>query len=48
VLGVTSDASEGEIRVAYRERLMEVHPDHGGSEEELSRVREAKEVMLDE
>jgi len=47
VLGVTSDASEGEIRVAYRERLMEVHPDHGGSEEELSCVREAKEVMLD-
>ncbi len=48
VLGIPADASEEGVRVAYRERLMEVHPDHGGIEEKLSRVREAKEVMFDE
>jgi hypothetical protein len=41
VLGLSSDASEAAVRRAYRERVKEVHPDHGGDEAEFRRVREA-------
>jgi hypothetical protein len=41
VLGVSVDASESELRRAYRERVKEAHPDHGGDEDEFRRVREA-------
>ncbi|ELZ39614.1 hypothetical protein [Halorubrum tebenquichense] len=46
VLGVDVYASEAEVIEAYHERVKEAHPDHGGSEEELYRVRDAKEEML--
>lgn len=45
ILGVPVDASEGEVRTAYRARLMEVHPDHGGSEAAFQRVKAAKEAL---
>jgi len=48
VLGVEPDASPAEVKAAYRERLKEVHPDHGGSEEAFKRVQRAKEAILDE
>jgi hypothetical protein len=41
VLGVNDDADTEAIRRAYRERVKEVHPDHGGSEEDFRRVRDA-------
>lgn len=41
VLGLHSGASESEIRRAYREKVKEAHPDHGGDEDEFRRVREA-------
>jgi len=47
VLEVDRDASEAEINAAWREKMKEVHPDHGGSEEQLKRVNDAKEAMLD-
>lgn len=47
VLGVDSDADEREVRDAYRERLKEAHPDHGGSPAEFTQVKDAKEAMLD-
>lgn len=47
VLGVDPDASPAEIKKAYRKRVKEAHPDHDGSNEELQRVRDAKEAMLD-
>ncbi|MCT9096119.1 J domain-containing protein [Haloarchaeobius sp. HME9146] len=40
-LGLPPSASTDEVRAAYRERVMETHPDHGGSEESFRRVREA-------
>lgn len=40
-LGVSRDASESEIKAAYRERVKETHPDHGGSQEAFETVREA-------
>ncbi|MDZ5812393.1 J domain-containing protein [Halorubrum sp. AD140] len=46
VLGVDVYASSDEVLDAYYERVKEAHPDHGGSEEELLRVRDAKEEML--
>jgi hypothetical protein len=41
VLGLEPGASRAEVRRAYRQRVKEVHPDHGGDEEEFHRVREA-------
>ena len=46
VLGVDPDASEGEVREAYRERAKETHADLGGSDEEFKRVKRAKEELL--
>nr|WP_282594515.1 J domain-containing protein [Halomarina salina] len=38
VLGVEPDAPPEDIRAAYRERVMETHPDHGGDEAAFRRV----------
>lgn len=47
VLGVDPDASEAEIKEAFRERAKETHADTGGSSEAFKRVKEAKEVLLE-
>ncbi len=41
VLGVPQNSSVAEIRRAYREKVKEVHPDHGGDREDFQQVREA-------
>jgi hypothetical protein len=41
VLGLQAGASEADVRRAYREKVKEAHPDHGGDEDEFKRVREA-------
>jgi len=41
VLGLPSGASDTEVRQAYREKVKEVHPDHGGSHDEFQQVQEA-------
>lgn len=41
VLGLPSGAGLEEIKTAYRRKVKEVHPDHGGDEDEFKRVREA-------
>lgn len=43
VLGVDPDADEETIEQAYRERVFEAHPDHGGSAREFQRIRRAYE-----
>ena len=48
VLGVEPDADRHEVKQAYRQRLKQVHPDHGGSEADFKRVKRAKEAMFDE
>jgi hypothetical protein len=40
-LGLDPSASLAEVKAAYRERVKEVHPDHGGDEAEFRRLREA-------
>jgi ferredoxin len=46
VLGVEPDADEETIERAYRERVKESHPDHGGTPEEFQRVRDAYEAIV--
>ncbi|HKJ59411.1 MAG TPA: J domain-containing protein [Halobacteriales archaeon] len=43
-LGLPSGASESAVREAYRERVKDVHPDHGGDVESFRRLREAYTV----
>jgi DnaJ-class molecular chaperone len=45
ILGVSSDASQEEIKKAYRKKAQETHPDHGGNEEVFKEVSEAYEVL---
>jgi molecular chaperone DnaJ len=48
VLGVPREATQAEIRNAYRNLAKERHPDHpGGSTEEFSRLQEANAVLSD-
>jgi len=48
VLGVVPDASDDEVREAFRELAKETHVDVGGDGDEFKRVKRAKEEMLDE
>ena len=41
LLGLPTDATETEIRSAYREKVKHVHPDQGGDREAFRRVRNA-------
>ena len=41
VLGLPVGASASEITAAYREKIKQVHPDHGGDHEAFRRVHEA-------
>lgn len=47
VLDVPRDADERTVRAAYRELLKEHHPDHGGSIERFTRIKEAYETIVD-
>lgn len=40
-LGLSPSASSDEVTAAYRRRVKEVHPDHGGDAESFHRLREA-------
>ena len=51
VLGVDRDASENEIKRAFREKASEYHPDVSNdpnAEEKFKKIQEAKEVLLDD
>lgn len=45
VLGVPADADLRTIRIAYRRRARQLHPDMGGSAEEFHKVQAAWEVL---
>jgi hypothetical protein len=45
VLGVQPGADLTDIKAAYRRRMMQCHPDRGGSEEEAKMVNRAFEML---
>ncbi|WP_394829997.1 J domain-containing protein [Pendulispora rubella] len=38
LLGVPRDATEADLKAAYRKRVLETHPDHGGDDETFRRI----------
>lgn len=38
ILGVTRDVTAAELKLAYRRRALETHPDHGGTAEAFQKV----------
>lgn len=48
ILGVSKDASDSEIKKAYRKESLTHHPDKGGSEEKFKLVAEAYGILSDD
>lgn len=47
ILGISKDASESEIKKAFRKLAQKHHPDAGGDEEKFKEINEAYEVLSD-
>lgn len=47
VLGVAIDATQDEIKRAYRSMAQRIHPDKGGDKEHFQAIQEAYEVLSD-
>ncbi|MFC6835627.1 ferredoxin Fer [Halomarina ordinaria] len=47
VLGIDTEADDEEVERAYRRRVLEAHPDHGGSAAEFQQVRRAYRRLQD-
>ena len=48
ILGVNKNATQDEIKKAFRRKAVEHHPDKGGSEEKFKEVSEAYEILSDD
>ena len=46
ILGVAPNATDAEIRSAYRERMRQAHPDQGGSHAGAARLTAARDRLL--
>src|SRR6478752_7702090 len=47
ILGVRRDATDEQVKAAYRRRAKATHPDSGGDPEAFGRVQKAYELLLD-
>lgn len=48
VLDISDDASQGDIRKAYRKMSLQHHPDRGGDEAQFKLISEAYQTLSDE
>lgn len=48
VLGLDEDASEADIKHAYKKLMQKVHPDHEGSEWIAAKLNEARDFLLND
>lgn len=46
LLGVTADATETEIRAAYRRKAANLHPDRGGDTTQIQTINAARDLLL--
>jgi len=46
VLGLSEDASQADIKAAYKKLMQKVHPDHEGSEWMAAKLNQAKDILL--
>jgi len=46
ILDIDKNATESEIKSAYREKIKENHPDNGGERDKLIKIINAKEDLL--
>ena len=47
ILGVNRDASDKELKSAYKKASMQHHPDRGGNEEKFKQINEAYSTLKD-
>ena len=48
ILGLNKNATQSDIKKAYRKLAKEKHPDSGGNEDEFKEIGEAYSVLSDE
>ncbi|TNE59224.1 MAG: molecular chaperone DnaJ [Sphingomonadales bacterium] len=48
LLGVRAEANHGEIMEAHKRLITMVHPDRGGSNEQVHEANAARDILLDE
>lgn len=48
ILGIEANASANQIKNAFRRLTVVCHPDQGGSQEEMTAIKKAKETMLED
>ena len=48
LLGVSGTASREEILIAHRQHLVLVHPDRGGTNEQVHEANAARDLLLDQ
>lgn len=48
ILGIQPGASFADIKRAYRKAVFQVHPDHGGKQEDFIRINAAYSILMEE